>query len=70
MMGAIERVRIILPSGEVLVNDYAFSQIVELTQVLSKEQEDAFWKRTSSVVTPEDSHFLPAGSDIWYVGLV
>lgn len=63
----VDRVRIIHPNGEVSVRDYSFSQHCELTAVLSQEDQDRYYAK-QSVVTPTDSHFAKAGSDLKWMG--
>lgn len=69
-MCTIERVRLILPNGEVAVRDYAFSQICELTEALSKDQRKIFYSGKESVITERDSHFAAAGTSLKYMGIV
>jgi hypothetical protein len=69
-MSTIDRVRIINPDQSVSVRDFAFSQICEMTAVLTKEQSKVFWDGKESVTTTADSHFAKAGSNLKYMGCV
>ena len=65
----VERIRIIHPDGRISVRDYAFSQVCEMTSVLTREDRRRFDNK-ESVITPTDSHFAKAGSDLKLVGEV
>lgn len=69
-MCTIERVRMIHPNGEISVCDYTFSQICEMTAVLSKDQRKIFYSGKESVITERDSHFAEAGTSLKYMGNV
>lgn len=69
-MCTIDRVRLIHPDGSVSVRDYTFSQICEMTAILTKEQDFTFWKGEESVITKADSHFAKAGTSLKYMGSV
>ena len=67
-MGTIDRVRLIHPDQSVSVRDYSFSQICEMTIVLSEEARNVFWQGKESVITEQDSHFAKAGTSLKYMG--
>lgn len=69
-MSTIDRVRLIHPDQSVSVRDYAFSQICEMTAVLTKEQKKVFWDGRDSVITEVDSNFAEAGTSLKYIGAV
>jgi len=69
-MCTIERVRLIYPDGEVSVRDYAFSQICEMAEALSKDQRKIFYSGKESVITERDSYFAEAGTSLKYMGRV
>lgn len=56
-----DRVRIINTDKSISVVDLEFSQVVELTKPLSKDDKDRFWTRQGGDVE------LPSGRRIWLV---
>lgn len=62
-----DRIKFTLPNGNITIRDLAFSQVVEALGELSKEDQDAFWKREREVDLPPNTERPWQGCKAWLV---